>query len=84
MVKKVTLPKLIFDELESISKEISLIAKKPISNAMTISLLMGVYRAYLNNPCARDAFKQKIAVLDFMSPDIFEKTWDSSDNIVET
>ena len=44
---------------------------------MTISLLIGVYRAYLNNPCARDAFKQKIAVLDFMSPENFEKTWDS-------
>ena len=26
---------------------------------------------------------EKIAVLDFMSPDIFEKTWDSSDNIKE-
>ena len=45
MVKKITLPKAIFDELELISKELSLIAKKPISNAMTISLLMGVYRA---------------------------------------
>lgn len=77
MVKKLTLPKVIFNELETISKQLSLIAKKPISNAMTISLLIGVYRAYLNNPCARDAFKQKIAVLDFMSPENFEKTWDS-------
>lgn len=84
MVKKVTLPKSIFDELESISKEISLIAKKPISNAMTLSLLMGVYRAYLNNPCAKDAFYQRIAVMDFMSPENFEKTWDSSDAIKES
>ena len=83
MVKKVNLPKVIYNELESISKELSLIAKKPISHAMTISLLMGVYRAYLNNPCAMDAFKQRIAVLDFMSPENFEKTWDSSDKIME-
>lgn len=81
MVKKVNLPAVIFDELDFISKEISSIAKKPISKAMTISLLMGVYRAYLNNPCAKDAFKQRIAVLDFMSPEIFEKTWDSSNKI---
>ena len=77
MVKNLILPKVIFNELETISKELSLITKKPISNAMTISLLIGVYRAYLNNPCARDAFKQRIAVLDFMSPENFEKTWDS-------
>jgi hypothetical protein len=45
---------------------------------MTISLLIGVYRAHLNNPCAKDAFRQKISVLDFMSPEAFEKTWDVS------
>lgn len=83
MVKKVTLPKLIFDELESISKELSLIAKKPISNAMAISLLIDVYRAYLNNPCTKDALNQRIAVIDFMSPENFDKTWDSSDKIKE-
>jgi len=77
MVEKISLPKVIFDDLEAISKELSSIARKTISHAMTISLLMGVYRAHLNNPCARDAFRQRIAVLDFMSPEAFEKTWDA-------
>jgi len=76
MVEKISLPKVIFDDLEAISKELSSIARKTISHAMTISLLMGVYRAHLNNPCARDAFRQRIAVLDFMSPEAFEKTWE--------
>jgi len=77
MVEKISLPKVIFDDLGAISKELSSIARKTISHAMTISLLMGVYRAHLNNPCARDAFRQRIAVLDFMSPEAFEKTWDA-------
>ena len=76
MVKKISLPKAIFEDLESISKELTSIAKKPISQTMTISLLIEVYRAYLSDPCARDVFRQRISVLDFLSPDEFEKEWD--------
>lgn len=79
MVENIRLPKIIFDDLKLISKELSLIAKKPVSHAMTISLLMGVYRAHLSNPCAKDAFRQKISVLNFMSPEAFEKTWDKTE-----
>jgi hypothetical protein len=43
---------------------------------MMISLLIAVYRAHLSEPCARDAFMQRIATQDFMSPDEFEKAWD--------
>lgn len=77
MTKTITLPKAIYKDLLSISKELSLIAKKSISEAMTISLIIAVYRAYMSNPCARDAFNQRIANTDFMSPDDFEKTWDT-------
>jgi len=49
---------------------------------MTMSLIIAVYHAYLKDPCARDAFRQKILTLDFMSPELFEKTWDTlPDNI---
>lgn len=80
MVKTISLPEVIYKDLASISEELSFIAKKPISNAMAISLIIAVYRAHLSNLCARDAFQQKIASLDFMSPEDFEKTWDNTSN----
>ena len=66
--------------MESISKELTLIAKKPISHAMTIALLIGVYRAHLSDPCARDPFRQRISILDFLSPEEFEEVWDKQEN----
>jgi hypothetical protein len=80
MVKTIRLPEVIYEDLSSISKKLSSIAKKPISHAMTISLIIAVYRARLRDPCARDAFQQRIASLDFMSPEDFEKTWDNLPN----
>ena len=77
MTKEITLPEVIYKDLLKISKELSSIAKKPISEAMTISLVIAVYRAYMRNPCARDAFNQRIANMNFMSPEVFEKTWDN-------
>lgn len=76
MVKRINLPELVSKDLALVSEELSSVAKKPISAAMTISLLMAVYRAHMSEPCARDAFLQKIATSDFMSPDEFEKAWD--------
>ncbi len=76
MVTKINLPYVVNQDLASISQELASIAKKPISPAMTISLLIAVYRAHLSEPCARDAFMQRIATSDFMSPDEFEKAWD--------
>lgn len=85
MVKTIRLPEVIYEDLLSISKELSSTAKKPISNAMAISLIIAVYPAHLRDPCARDAFQQRIAFLDFMSPEDFEKTWDNlSNNSEET
>jgi hypothetical protein len=77
MAKTLSLPEVIYEDLASVSEELASIAKKPISPAMAISLLIAVYRAHLSDPCARDAFRQRIATLDFMSPEAFEKTWDA-------
>ncbi len=77
MTKVVNLPEVIYEDLASISGDLTSLARKPISPAMTISLLIAVYRAYVSEPCARDAFRQRIATSDFMSPQDFEKEWDT-------
>jgi hypothetical protein len=76
MAKTISLPEVIFEDLASVSEELASLARKPISPAMTISLLIAVYRAHLSEPCARDAFRQRIRTLDFMSPEAFDKAWD--------
>jgi hypothetical protein len=78
MAKTISLPEVIYKDLASISEELASVARKPFSPAMTVSLLIAVYRAHLNDPCARDAFRQRIATQDFMSPEDFERTWDAS------
>lgn len=77
MTHALNLPDLIYEDLASISEDLSSLARKPISPAMTITLLIEVYRAYTSEPCARDAFRQKIATSDFMTPQAFEKRWDT-------
>ena len=77
MTQAVNLPDIIYEDLAFISEELSSLARKPISPAMTIALLIEVYRAYTSEPCARDAFRQKIATSDFMTPEDFEKKWDT-------
>ena len=78
MTKVVNLPEVIYEDLISISEDLTSLARKPISPAMTISLLIAVYRAYVSDACARDAFRQRIATSDFISPEDFEKEWDIS------
>ena len=77
MVKMISLPEVVNEDLASVSEELASIARKPISPAMTISLLIAVYRAHLSEPCARDAFRQSIANSNFMSPEEFENIWDA-------
>jgi hypothetical protein len=77
LAKTISLPEVVYEDLASITEELVSLARKPISHAMTISLLIAVYRAHLSEPCARDAFRQRIATSDFMSPEAFEKAWDS-------
>lgn len=84
MSKVVNLPEVIYKDLASISDDLTSLAKKPISPAMTISLLISVYRAYMSEPCARDAFRQRIATSEFMSPEDFEKKWDTKSSKTKT
>ena len=76
MVKTVDLPLRVYEDLVKVSEELSLMAKKPVSLSMAMNLLIEVYHAHMNNPCALDAFSQQLASLDIMSPEEFDKYWD--------
>jgi hypothetical protein len=76
MVKTVSLPLRVYEDLVRVSEELSLMSKKPISTSMAIDLVMEVYRAHLNNPCALDAFSQQLKSLNIMLPEEFDKYWD--------
>lgn len=76
MVKNVNLPLRVYEDLVKVSEELSLMAKKPVSQSMAVDLLMEIYRAHLNNPCALDAFSQQLRSINIMSPEEFDKYWD--------
>jgi len=76
MPKTVNFPETIYADLASISKELTAVAGKPISLAMAASLLISVYRAHMSEPCARDAFYQKLASSPIMSPEEFDEALD--------
>ena len=75
-MKTLDLPEKISDELAKTAEELTLMAKKPISQSMAINLLIEVYHAHLNNPCALDSFSQQLKSLDIMAPEEFDKYWD--------
>ena len=75
-MKTLNLPDKINDDLAKTAEELTLMAKKPISQSMAINLLIEVYHAHLNNPCALDAFSQQLKSLDIMLPEEFDKYWD--------
>lgn len=76
MTKTVNLPLRVYEDLNGVSEELSLMAKKPISASMTVDLLIEIYRAHLSNPCALDAFSQQMRSLNLMSPKEFDSYWD--------
>ncbi len=76
MTKTVDLPLRVFEDLQKVSEEFSLMAKKPISKSMAVDLLIEIYRAHMNNRCALDAFSQQLKSLNIMAPDEFDKYWD--------
>jgi len=76
MAKSVVLPLRVFEDLQKVSEEFSLMAKKPVSQSMAVDLLIEIYRAHMNNPCALDAFSQQLRSLNIMSPEEFDKYWD--------
>jgi len=76
MAKTVNLPDKIYDDLAKTAEELTLMAKKPISQSMAVNLLIEVYHAHLNNRCALDAFSQQLKSIDIMAPEEFDKYWD--------
>jgi hypothetical protein len=77
-MKTVNVPQGIYDDLAKVAEELTFMAKKPISQSMAINLLIEVYHAHLNNPCALDAFSQQLKSLDIMSPEEFDKYLDEN------
>jgi hypothetical protein len=76
LVKSLNLPLQIYEDIIEVSEELSLMAKKPVSPSMAVLMLIEVYHAHLNNPCALDAFSQQLKSLNLMSPEEFDKYWD--------
>jgi hypothetical protein len=72
VAKTLNLPDTVYDDLVAVSEELTGMAKKPISIGMAVYLLTAVYRAYISEPCARDAFRQRLANSDIMTPEEFE------------
>jgi hypothetical protein len=83
VVKTIKLPVRVYEDLARVSEELSLMAKKPVSKSMSIDLLIEIYRAHMNNPCALDAFSQQLRSLDLMAPLEFDKYWDEPTNKIE-
>lgn len=78
MVKTVSLPEMVYSELVSIAGELTMRAKKPISLGMTLSFLTAIYRAMVETyPGLPEKIAEKLQTIDVMSPEEFEKTWDS-------
>ncbi len=75
-MQNLILPDTIYQDLSSVAEELSHLSKKPVSLGMAVNMLVAVYRAHLSEPCARDAFRQKMAPADIMSPEEFDKVWD--------
>ena len=75
-MKSISLPETVYEDVVSISEELTIIAKKSISLSMAVYLLTVVYRAYMNNPCTRDAFIQQLVSLEILSPEEFDKILD--------
>jgi hypothetical protein len=78
MAKSISLPDAVYEDLTAVTKELTATAKKPISMSMAVYLLTAIYRAHISEPCARDAFRQKLASSDLLSPEEFEKACDAT------
>jgi hypothetical protein len=77
LTNTIVLPETVYNDLITVQEEMASLTRKPFSAGMTVSLLIAVYRAHMSEPCARDAFRQRLSNAEFMSPEDFEKVWDS-------
>ena len=78
MPKTLSLPNEVYEDLDKSAEELSSIAKKPMSLSMTIYLLTAVFRAHMAEPCARDAFRQRLACSEIIPPEEFEVALDKN------
>jgi hypothetical protein len=76
MTKALELPLQVYEELLRTTEELSLMAKKQISPAMAVEMVIEVYRAYLSDPCALDKFSLQLQNANLMTPEEFEQYWD--------
>ena len=76
MTKPLELPLQIYEELIKTTEELSFMAKKPVSPAMAVEILIEVYRAHMSDPCALDKFSQQLQIANLMTPEEFEQYWD--------
>jgi hypothetical protein len=76
MTKTLELPLQVYEELARTAEELSLMAKKPISTAMALEMLIEVYRAHMSDPCALDKFSQQLQMANLMTPEEFVQYWD--------
>ena len=76
MAKQLNLPLQVYEDLQKVSEELSLMAKKQISPSMAVDLLIDVFQAHLNNPCTLDAFSMQLQTANLMSPQEFDRYWD--------
>ena len=81
MAKVVSLPQILYNDLASVSGELTIMARKPVSLAMSVSILIAVFHAHVSEPCARDALAQRLANANMMSPEEFDKVWDKSSSV---
>jgi len=75
-MKNLSLPDKVCDNLATVAQELTLMAKKPISQSMAVDLLIEVYHAYLSNRCALDLFSQQLQNANIMPPKEFDEYWD--------
>ncbi|MCW3999183.1 MAG: hypothetical protein NWE93_02980 [Candidatus Bathyarchaeota archaeon] len=78
MAKNLSLPLRVYEDLNRVSEELTLMAKKPVSAAMAVDLLIEIYRAHLSNPCALDLFSQQLHSANLMAPKEFDRYWDEN------
>ncbi|XHH09746.1 MAG: hypothetical protein ACFCUE_03725 [Candidatus Bathyarchaeia archaeon] len=76
MTKTLELPLQVYEELIKTAQELSFMAKKTVSNAMAVEMLIEVYRAHMSDPCALDKFSMQLQTANLMAPEEFQQYWD--------
>lgn len=79
VTKALELPLQVYEELITTAEELAFMAKKPVSTAMAVEIIIEVYRAHMSDPCALDKFSQQLQIANLMTPEEFEQYWDEEE-----